>query len=216
MAGVKYFVSIYLILAVSIKSFTRAGEVITSPPITNWGKCKHHFNLNLFVKNNYNSKVCNLQKIIFLLILGGFMNYCPNGTVVQGFQLKTEPYRGPLIDDTALNGVRFYCGNPLNPVTTLTSSVGNWGNWGNLYSCGNGSIVGFQLRVEAFGVIDDETATNNARFFCSNMEEDRYIEGDGLNFGLWRGSVRCPSGQTICGIQTQIQPDRGLLRKSFN
>lgn len=143
------------------------------------------------------------------------MSYCPNGTVAQGFQLKTEPYRGALIDDTALNGVRFYCGSPLNPSTIqITSTVGSWGEWGNLYTCGAGSIVGFQLRVEAFGVVDDETATNNARFFCSNMDQGSFIEGDGLTFGSWRGSVRCPNGQAICGVQTQVQADRGALRKS--
>jgi len=180
--AVKYIASVFLLLAVTSKSFTKA-DIITSPPITDWGEW-------------------------------GFMQLCPNGTVVQGFQLKTEPYRGALVDDTALNAVRFYCGHPLNPnATQVTSSVGSWGNWGNIYSCGaNGSIVGFQLRVEAFGIVDDETATNNVRFICSNMEEpNNYIEGDGLNFGSWREAVRCPDRQALCGIQTQIQPDRGAL-----
>lgn len=39
MAGLKHFVSICLLLAVSKKSFTNAGEVISSPPVTNWGDC---------------------------------------------------------------------------------------------------------------------------------------------------------------------------------
>lgn len=144
------------------------------------------------------------------------MDLCPNGTVVQGFQVKTEPYRGALVDDTALNGVRFYCGHPLSPnATQLTSAVGSWGTWGNTYSCGaNGAVIGFQLRVEGNGIADDETATNNARFLCSNMEEpNNYIEADGLTFGSWRASARCPAGEAVCGIQTQIQPDRGTLCK---
>lgn len=144
------------------------------------------------------------------------MELCKDGGVVQGFQVKTEPYKGAAIDDTALNGVKFFCQHPLNPNhTEITSSVGSWGTWGNIYTCGsNGAITGFQLRVEAPGLIDDETATNNARFFCSNMADPNdYIEGDGLTFGQWRAAVKCPEHQVLCGVQTQIQPDRGALRK---
>jgi hypothetical protein len=42
----------------------------------------------------------------------GIMTRCPNGTFVKGFRLRTEPYRGALVDDTASNAVKFYCGDP--------------------------------------------------------------------------------------------------------
>lgn len=143
------------------------------------------------------------------------MEQCPNGTVVQGFQVKVEPYKGALVDDTAMNGVRFFCGPPLSANTTsLTSSVGSWGNWGNIYSCGRGAVVGFMLRVEALVGIDDETATNNIRVICSNLKEPfNYIEGDGLGFGAWRAAVKCGPREAVCGLQTQVQPDRGLVRE---
>lgn len=42
----------------------------------------------------------------------GSFHRCPNGTFAQGFRLRTEPYKGALIDDTASNAVRLFCGDP--------------------------------------------------------------------------------------------------------
>jgi len=157
-------------------------EIITSPPATNWGTW-------------------------------GAFERCPNNTFVKAFQLKTEPWKGPLIDDTAGNAIRLYCGDPLNPnTTTVMSSEGSWGKWGSTFSCGdNGVIYGFQLRVEHNG-IDDETATNNIRMFCTNVP-DNFLEGDGLAFGRWEAERRCSVSQGLCGIQTQVQKDQGIARK---
>jgi hypothetical protein len=171
-------------LLLSLVKLGVAQEIITSPPETNWGTW------GPFVK-------------------------CPNGTFAQGFALKTEPYRGPLIDDTAGNGVRLYCGDPLDTDTvTITSSEGSWGDWGSAFSCGPaGYLYGFQLRVEQNG-IDDETATNNVRMFCTDQDPDDFLEGDGLGFGRWSEARKCSRTQGLCGIETQVQADQGLLRKT--
>jgi len=156
-------------------------EIITSPPVTNWGTW-------------------------------GPLESCPEGTLAQGFQLLTEPWKGPLIDDTTGNGIRLFCGNPADPDTpTVTSSLGSWGKWGSVFSCGEGGyIYGFQLRVEANG-IDDETATNNARFFCTNLPEGEFLEGDGDAFGRWTEERKCARSEALCAIQTQVQKDQGIL-----
>jgi len=154
---------------------------IVSPPVTDWGDW-------------------------------GYFDNCPNGTAARGFQLKTEPFKGPLVDDTALNAIRFFCGNPLDPNTRIiTSALGSWGIWGNTYACGqDGFIVGFQLRVERPGLVQDETATNNARFICSNMEDpNNYIEGDGLNFGSWGRCRDAIKGMPFAGSKLRFSQIEG-------
>lgn len=135
----------------------------------------------------------------------GQFQKCPLGTRAQGFQLLTQRFQGPLTDDTALNGVRLYCGDPFNQSThAITSKIGDFGNWGSTYSCFPGNINGFQLRVEPYLGSGDDTATNNMRVFCSG-DPNNYVEGDGLGFGLWGESRRCFSDQGVCGLQTQVE-----------
>lgn len=137
----------------------------------------------------------------------GRFERCPNGTYVQGFQLRTQKFQGPFVDDTAVNSIRLYCGEPFNPNTpAITSGQGNLGDWGSVYSCYPGFINGFQLRVEPNLNSGDDTATNNLRVFCSNQgDPNQYIEGDGLSFGIWGETRRCFSDQAFCGLQTQIE-----------
>ena len=159
-------------------------ELITSPPLTNWGTW-------------------------------GVLDRCPEGTYAQGFQITSEKWIGPIFDYTSLNGVRLFCGDPLDPSTpSITSSVGSWGKPRNLYRCGAGEyITGFQLKVEKGSVIDfDETATNNIRFYCSGSTT-QFIEADGETWGSWRDASHCSEGARVCGIQTQVQRDQGVLRK---
>ncbi|ODM92210.1 Vitelline membrane outer layer protein 1 [Orchesella cincta] len=149
---------------------------ITSPPVTNWGTW-------------------------------GAFERCPEGKAAQGFQLRTQPFQGVFGDDTAVNGLRLFCGDPFNQTTpTLTSNAGSTGNWGSTYSCYPGFVNGFQLRVETYQGSGDDTATNNMRIFCSNAADpNQYIEGDGLNFGIWGETRRCFSTQAIAGLQTQVE-----------
>lgn len=91
---------------------------------------------------------------------------------------------------------------------TVTSSEGAYGVWGSISSCPIGSYInGFALRVEVNG-IDDETATNNVRFYCNTLPDP--LEGDGLGFGLWRDSRRCSTSEALCAFQTQIEAPQGL------
>ncbi|OXA43465.1 vitelline membrane outer layer protein 1 homolog [Folsomia candida] len=160
-----------------------SGEIIESERITNWGEW-------------------------------GSFHRCPNGTFAQGFRLRTEPYKGALIDDTASNAVRLFCGDPDNINTpTISSTEGHWGTWGEIFKCRPGGYIhGFSLRVEQpFLIPDDETATNNFRFYCNNDEPDVFLEGDGINrFGQWRSIKKCARSEALCALQTQVQRDQGL------
>jgi len=169
----------HLVTILGVVALTTANINITSPPITNWGDW-------------------------------GVFQRCPWGRYAQGFQLKTEPnqYLG---DDTALNAIRLFCGDPYRPDTgVVTSTIGDFGEWGNVYTCYPGVLTGFQLRVESErSGSGDDTATNNARFFCSSLPNPNdYIEGDGMSWGDWSQAQHCYGGQAICGIQTQVEPYR--------
>lgn len=134
----------------------------------------------------------------------GPWQYCPPGTFAESFQLNTEA-RLLVGDDTALNGIRLFCGDPKKPDTAvITSSVGQFGEWGKVYNCNPGVLDGFQLRVEPAQGSGDDTATNNARFFCSSNPTG-FIEGDGLSFGEWSTAQHCFNNQGICGIRTQVE-----------
>jgi len=140
-------------------------------------------------------------------------------------RLKTESYQGIIIDDTAANAIRLYCGDPSNPNTTyITSSEGTAGGWGSIYTCRSdgqsnidGYITGFQLRVEGEGATDD-TATNNLRVFCSfpsNGTLEQTLQADGGSYGSWTTARKCQqSNQRVCAIRTQVEPYQGVTGKS--
>lgn len=61
----------------------------------------------------------------------GHLDLCPEGSRADGFALKVEPDQGRG-DDTALNGVRLYCGNEnttLETVIESTSGGYNYRHW---------------------------------------------------------------------------------------
>ncbi|CAL8129053.1 unnamed protein product [Orchesella dallaii] len=137
----------------------------------------------------------------------GRFQRCPFGRYAQAFQLKTEPHR-ITGDDTALNAIRLFCGDPNQPDTAVISStVGLFGSWGRVFSCFPGYLSGFQMRVEEPQATGDDTAANNIRGFCRNTPT--YLEGDGLGFGSWGPQLNCTRNHAICGIQTQVEPSRG-------
>ncbi|ODM92206.1 Vitelline membrane outer layer protein 1 [Orchesella cincta] len=139
----------------------------------------------------------------------GRFQHCPLG-YAQGFQLKTESYGGSFFDDTGMNAIKLFCGDPFSFGTTvITSTEGDFGEWGNVYSCYPGYLNGFQLKVEEYQGSSDDTATNNVRFYCTNLADNNYLEGDGLGFGDWGQVQHCYSNQVISGIQTQVEPNQG-------
>jgi len=160
-----------------------AATIITSPELTNWGTWAPDF------------------------------ERCPEGRAAQGFRLMVETW-GEIgdIDDTSMNGIRLYCGNPADGATpSITSNIGHTGKWRtNSFRCANqGYITGFELKVEKPGLLQDETATNSIRVWCTKNEGEP-IEGDGERWGDWTGAVHCPAGEVVCGIKTQIQPNQFL------
>ena len=123
--------------------------------------------------------------------------------------MKTLPYQGLFTDDSGLNAVRFYCAPvggkiDLNNSTRITSTVGPYGRFNQNYSC-SGPAIGFQLRSKEKGWLTDETAASNLRLYCDRV----YHEGDGVSWGSWTGSQKCPEKSAICGLSTQVEPQSG-------
>ncbi|KAM9451686.1 vitelline membrane outer layer protein 1-like [Clarias gariepinus] len=109
-------------------------------------------------------------------------------------------------DDTALNGIALLCSRPeLGTLSYITvqSDVGSWGTWTQNIWCRGGVLKSFQLLVEGWQGVGDDTAANNIRFRCSSEE---IITGNGMSWGEWgRWSASC-DGTAICGIQTRVEP----------
>ncbi|KAK4026398.1 hypothetical protein OUZ56_015396 [Daphnia magna] len=135
----------------------------------------------------------------------GPLETCPSGSRAISYQTQNE-IDAPVVDDSAMNTLVLFCDDPLQ--TNLTSTPGYTGNWQNVQNCPFGAYMkSFQLRVSPAGNMTDNTAVNNIRFMCSN---DRDISGIGNREGYWgEYSAECPEG--ICGLETRVRPDGGLL-----
>jgi len=133
--------------------------------------------------------------------------YCSEGNYTTGMQLKTESYQGAFSEDTALNGLKFFCckiGDQCDQDEVIASGQGDHGSFGNKYFC-DGVATGFQMRSEkGQTVFADDTAGNNMRFLCNGDNTD-VVEGDGLNFGDWTHAQECFKKQGICGLSTQVE-----------
>jgi len=136
--------------------------------------------------------------------------FCPLDSYVVGMQIKNLGYQGIFKDDTALNGIKFYCdtiGSNTNEVT-IASGTDEWGSFGREFYC-EGVATGFQLRSEKpQSFLADDSAANNLRLYC-NQKKEEFLEGDGLDFGDWTATQHCFTKQAICGIQTQVETDHG-------
>ncbi|MBN3291981.1 VMO1 protein, partial [Polypterus senegalus] len=108
-------------------------------------------------------------------------------------------------DDTALNGIRLYCSrlNDRSILYTVESHTGLFGDWTQTLWCPSGVLKSFQLRVEPYQGILDDTAANNIKFRCSSSP---VLEGFGQTFGDYgKWSDECKEGG-ICGIETKQEP----------
>jgi len=144
---------------------------------------------------------------------------CSQGKFVTAFQLKVEG-KHSVVDDTGLNGVRFYCGRPVTTVdehnnsTTswenVTSSVGPFGRWGSVHTCPT-HAVGFDLEVQQpQGHYKDDVGAINMKLVCGDGSQ---IEGYSNNGNdhlfpnvTYTGVQRCPTGYGLCGIRTRVEP----------
>ncbi|KAI5612878.1 vitelline membrane outer layer protein 1, partial [Silurus asotus] len=132
---------------------------------------------------------------------------CPSGTYATGFSLKVQPYQGFWVDDTALNGIALHCSEPIGnngivgPFTTIKSSEGSWGSWTQNVWCPNGVLTAFQLQVESYQWLLDDSAATNIRFICTG---NQVLEGSGMNWGYWGSWSTVCAENGICGIQTKV------------
>jgi len=132
---------------------------------------------------------------------------CSEGQYVHGIKLMTHEYQTILYDDTALNGIRFFCGTPAWETVDeyVQSGLGDYGVFQNDFLCPiGGFMTGFQMRSEENQNLLDDMAGTNLRLFC-NGETSAYIQGDGLDYGVWTAARHCPAGQAISGISTQVE-----------
>ncbi|XP_062867895.1 vitelline membrane outer layer protein 1-like [Trichomycterus rosablanca] len=147
----------------------------------------------------------------------GLKEMCPAGFYAAGFSLKVAGYWESLLvgDNTALNGIRLHCVNsaqgtsaPYTDYATVQSDTASWGSWTDIKWCKSGMLESFQLRVEPFQGVWDDTAANNIKFKCSGSSEE--IKGSGTSWGDWGSWSHTCSGKGICGIQTIVEEPRGL------
>ncbi|KAG2465288.1 VMO1 protein, partial [Polypterus senegalus] len=129
---------------------------------------------------------------------------CPEDFYAIGYSLRVEAYQVGG-DDTALNGIRLYCSrlNDRSILYTVESHTGLFGDWTQTLWCPSGVLKSFQLRVEPYQGILDDTAANNIKFRCSSSP---VLEGFGQTFGDYgKWSDECKEGG-ICGIETKQEP----------
>jgi hypothetical protein len=93
-------------------------------------------------------------------------SYCPSGSFIRAYRLRVEqPIDG---DDTAANSMQASC----NDGALLTASNGGpWGDWGNWAFCpADTAVCGASLKVETPIGEGDDTAVNNVRLYCCQLD----------------------------------------------
>jgi len=139
----------------------------------------------------------------------GSWAFCYPGDYVVGVTLRVESPQGR-DDDTGLNAIRLRCSS-LNGKSTynIQSKEGGWGDWGSYGSC-QGLATGFELRSEPSQGGGDDVAASNFRLYCSGPDRVHYVgEANTREWGSWTGLQKCPAGQAICGIVTQVEDPVG-------
>ncbi|XP_052068554.1 vitelline membrane outer layer protein 1 homolog [Mytilus californianus] len=92
---------------------------------------------------------------------------CPSGKRFVGFRLQVEARQGKG-DDTAANYFRFRCRRFNGGATHRIGTKGLWGKFGAWsQTCPRGSAVcGLKVKIERPQGKGDDTALNNAKFYC--------------------------------------------------
>lgn len=148
----------------------------------------------------------------------GREEFCRRGEVVKGFLLKVEPRR-PRVDNTALNGIVFFCGKPTNKMEDnpwyLTSKQGRFGMYGPTLNCSTYAI-GFRLKSQAYqGAFRDDVAATNLKLICADgVELEGYQHDDEYRDAEYTQGQLCLPGRAICGLQTQVEDYSRLSKKN--
>nr|XP_006217628.1 vitelline membrane outer layer protein 1 homolog isoform X1 [Vicugna pacos] len=87
--------------------------------------------------------------------------WCPGGGFLVAFSLRVEVPVTPG-DNTAANNVRFRCSDG----TELEGPGLNWGEFGGWSEPCPKGLCGLQTKIESPKGLLDDTALNDARFFC--------------------------------------------------
>jgi len=144
-----------------------------------------------------------------------YIGFCPIAQFVYGYRLRSESYQGRG-DDTAINNIELYCSEPnSNYVTrTISSDYRSWGSWSSAVFCPglDNPVVGFDVREEGPQGGGDDTAINDIDLYC-NKNVGRgisYISAPvKTSWGSWKPDLKCPSGQAVVGILTQVEGTQG-------
>ena len=119
------------------------------------------------------------------------------------------------MDDTALNGIRFFCGQSpkQSPVwENVTSTISPFGKWGHILNCtAPFYAVGFDLEVQTpQGQVKDDVGATNMKLVCGDGRrlEGYYYNGDDHLYKnvSYVGEQFCPGGYALCGIRTKVEP----------
>ena len=76
-------------------------------------------------------------------------------------------------------------------------------------------FAGYRMKVEGPRGPRDDTAANNAVFFCRPMQRTGTYELPEVEGGKWGkyggNSVECPIGSSVCGIQVKAEDPQGTF-----
>ena len=90
------------------------------------------------------------------------MIMCPSGSFIYGAQVRYEDYQGTWTDDTALNGLKILCKNPItkSKFGPILVHAGHWGNWENSVYDDNGYWISANVYYEHCSGSADCTGMN--------------------------------------------------------
>ena len=106
---------------------------------------------------------------------------CPNGYYIYGAEVRFESYQGGGLsggDDTALNGIRIWCRDPLTQDTSGPHTIddGHWGDWQGMVYSSTGYWKGAEVRFESSQGGGDDTAMNGLRVTYETLKVLDYME----------------------------------------
>jgi hypothetical protein len=147
--------------------------------------------------------------------LWGKLENCTDGFYVTGYQLRVEAYN-LYTDNTALNGIRFFCGGPIFRKVENISVSGSFGSPTESKFCPT-YATGFQLKSQKYqGITRDDAGAINMKLIC---EDKTVLEAyEEKNPNIYKNSAyterrECEAGYALCGLQAQIERPQGLGKK---